>query len=133
MTRLEIKLLNFGNALERLKEAVVEYRDNSKPSLNGLLRDGIIQRFEFTYELAWKAAKAYLEEMGITDKTSPRSVIREAYAQLLITDEANWLLMLNDRNLTSHVYSEEIAVEISERIMNIYLDEFERLWLELST
>lgn len=133
MTRLEIKLLNFGNALERLKEAVAEFRDNSKPSLNGLLRDGIIQRFEFTYELAWKAAKAYLEEMGITDKTSPRSVIREAYAQLLITDEANWLLMLNDRNLTSHVYSEEIAVEISERIMNIYLDEFERLLLELST
>lgn len=124
MSKLETKLINFNNALERLKEAVEEFKQNDA---NDVVRDGVIQRFEFTYELAWKATKEYLEDIGIVEKNSPKAVIKEAYAQKLIENEKGWLLMLNDRNLTSHVYKEEIAEEIAERITNNYIHEFENL------
>ena len=96
-------------------EAVEEFERNN---VSDVIRDGVIQRFEFTYELAWKTAKEYLEDIGIVDKTSPKAVIKEAFAQKLIIDEKSWLLMLNDRNLTSHVYKEEMAEEIAERIIS---------------
>lgn len=121
MRKLDTKLTNFNKALKRLKEAIEEFKkDNS----SDVIRDGVIQRFEFTYELAWKTIKEYLEDLGITDKNSPKVVIKEAYAQKLIINEANWLIMMNDRNLTTHVYKEEIAEEIAERIVNTYVLEF---------
>lgn len=128
MSKLETKLTNFNNALNRLKEAIAEFNNYTS---SDVIRDGVIQRFEFTYELAWKTTKEYLEDIGITDKTSPKAVIKEAYAQKLITNESNWLLMLNDRNLTSHVYKEEMAEEIAERIVNTYASEFDNLLNEL--
>jgi nucleotidyltransferase substrate binding protein (TIGR01987 family) len=128
MNNLEYKLINFNKAVLRLKEAVQELEKNK---LNDVIRDGVIQRFEFTYELAWKTSKEYLESIGIVDKTSPRAVIKEAYAQKLITDEKNWLLMLSDRNMTSHVYKEEMAKDIAHRICEIYVEEFEKLLGEL--
>ena len=75
MSKFETKLTNFSNALERLKEAIEEFeKDNS----SNVIRDGVIQRFEFTYELAWKTTKEYLEDIGIVDKNSPKAVIKEA-------------------------------------------------------
>jgi len=76
-----------------------------------------MSEFEFTYELAWKATKVFLEDTGIVDINSPKAVIKEAYAQKLIGDEKNWLLMLNDRNITSHMYKDEMAVEIAELLL----------------
>lgn len=124
MSKLEEKLNNFKNALQRLKEAAIELQ---QINASDVVRDGVIQRFEFTYELAWKTTKAYLEDIGIVDKLSPKSVIKEAYAQKLIVNEQNWLLMLHDRNMTSHVYKEEMAQEIAERITVCYITEFELL------
>lgn len=124
MAKFESKLANFINALQRLKESAVEL---AKIDASDVVRDGVIQRFEFTYELAWKTTKEYLEGIGIVDKTSPKAVIKEAYAQKLIVNEQNWLLMLNDRNLTSHVYKEEMAREIAARITTLYINEFEKL------
>ncbi len=130
MSRLEIKLGNFENALNRLKEAVEELK---KDTAGDIVRDGVIQRFEFTYELAWKATKEYLEDVGIADKNSPKAVIKEAYAQRLITEEKNWLLMLNDRNMASHVYEEKMAQEISDRIISSYVGEFDKLLVSLKS
>lgn len=118
------KLTNFQNALQRLKEAVNEF---NQPAASEVIRDGVIQRFEFTYELAWKTTKEFLEEVGIVEVNSPKAVIKEAYAQKLLGDEKNWLLMINDRNMTSHMYKEEMAEEIAERIANLYIKEFELL------
>ncbi|MHB8170117.1 MAG: HI0074 family nucleotidyltransferase substrate-binding subunit [Thermincolia bacterium] len=97
---MAIKLGNFANAVKRLKDAVEVLKQNNAIDV---VRDGVIQRFEFTYELAWKTIKEYLEDIGIVDRNSPKAVIKEAYAQKLITDEKSWLLMINDRNLSSHV------------------------------
>jgi len=128
MSKLETKLSNFNNALRRLKEADKEF---TTQGASDVVRDGVIQRFEFTYELAWKTAKVFLEDVGIIDINSPKAVIKEAYAQQLIRNEKNWLLMLNDRNMTSHMYKEEMAVEIAERISSYYIKEFELLLKEL--
>lgn len=90
MGKFRIKLVNFQNALARLEESVVELE---KSGGNPIIRDGVIQRFEFTYELAWKATKAYLEDIGLVDRNSPKAVIKEAYAQKLICHEQNWLAL----------------------------------------
>ena len=124
MNKLEIKLINFKNALERLKEAVKEYKQENA---SDVIRDGVIQRFEFTYELSWKTAKEYLESVGLVDINSPKSVFKEAFTQRLIEDETIWLLMLNDRNKTSHLYNEKMANEIAKRIVNTYIEVFETL------
>ena len=128
MNKLEIKLSNFKNALERLKEAVDEYK---KENASDVIRDGVIQRFEFTYELSWKTTKEYLESIGLIDINSPKLVFKEAFAQRLIEDETIWLLMLNDRNKTSHIYNEKMANEIAERIVNSYIEVFETLIAKL--
>lgn len=128
MGKLKIKLTNFNNAKQRLIEAIEVYKNINA---SDVVRDGVIQRFEFTYELAWKTTKVYLESIGIVDKNSPKAVIKEAYAQKLIENENNWILMLNDRNMTSHVYKEEMAEEIAERIVSIYIKEFESLLFKL--
>lgn len=129
MNKLEIKLNNLNKALKRLKEAAVEM---DKTHSSDVVRDGLIQRFEFTYELAWKATKDYLEDIGIMDKNSPKVVIKEAYAQKLICNEQIWLSMIKDRNMTSHLYKEAMAKEIAERIMNCYIHEFDKLVKALS-
>ena len=123
MMGLENKLKNLINANLRLREAVIKFAHNS----DDLFRDGLIQRFEFTYELAWKTLKDYLESIGIVDRNSPKAVMKEAFAQKLIGEEDTWLLMLKDRNYTAHVYNEELALEIAKHITTLYVDEFDKL------
>jgi nucleotidyltransferase substrate binding protein (TIGR01987 family) len=93
MERPTTKLENLVKALHRLKEAAcaVQRKDDA------IIRDGLIQRFEFTYELIWKALKEYLEENGIFGKNSPKAVFKQAYALGLITNEQTWLSVINDR------------------------------------
>jgi nucleotidyltransferase substrate binding protein (TIGR01987 family) len=101
---------DFKNALERLKEALSE--DVSKGSI---IIDGTIQRFEFTFELAWKLAKSILNYNGIEVETA-RLVIKEAFKADLINDGDGWIDMLEDRNKTSHIYDEKQALKIYEKI-----------------
>ena len=115
MSEPESKSINFQNALDRLKEGIVKY-----DATNDLLRDGLIQRFEFTFELAWKTLKAVFEDEGLIGLNSPKTVLREAFAAGLIQDDELWLSMLNDRNSTTHIYSERLAFEICENIRQTY-------------
>jgi nucleotidyltransferase substrate binding protein (TIGR01987 family) len=103
------RLSNFGHALDRLHEAL------AVPPEAPLAVDGTVQRFEFVFELAWKTLKAALEAEGVGART-PREVLREATRAGWLADEDAWLEMLEDRNLSSHTYSEESAREIYGRI-----------------
>ena len=116
MTKSEvlIKINNFEKALNKLKEAVEKAQDD-------LDKDGVIQRFEFTIELLWKSLKAILNYQGI-ECYSPRSCIKEAFKAYLIEDDEIILDMLEDRNKSSHIYSETTSEEIFERIKKVYLD-----------
>ncbi|MCC6143664.1 MAG: nucleotidyltransferase substrate binding protein [Candidatus Hydrogenedentes bacterium] len=84
-----------------------------------VIRDATIQRFEFTFEAVWKALKLYLDHQGL-QANSPREVFRQAFAEKLIETEEEadeWIAMLEDRNLTSHVYREALAEEIYVSIL----------------
>lgn len=116
------KYENYKNAFIRLKEGVEEY-DKS----NDLQRDGLIQRFEFTFELSWKTLKSIFEDEGLTGTTSPKMVLREAFSSGMIEDDELWLMMLNDRNSTSHIYNEKLAIEICDNIITKYINAFEDL------
>lgn len=91
------------------------------PRFKKILRDSIIQRFEFTYDITWKYLKDYLENRGIVIQ-SPRSVFQECQSQGIVTKEEVEQLfdMIDARNLTTHLYSEAMAIKISERISDYY-------------
>lgn len=113
---------NYKKALGRLKEGISHYDEE-----NDLLRDGLIQRFEFTFELAWKTLKTVFEDEGLIGLNSPKTVLREAFVAKLIKDEDLWLDMLNDRNTTAHIYNEKLAIKICNNVKDKYIEVFERL------
>ena len=87
-----------------------------------LIRDAVIQRFEFTFELVWKSLKLYLERQG-HECGGPRPTFKKAFAEGLIlsADAADgWLRMLDDRNLASHAYDEVLAARIYLNIVREY-------------
>ena len=106
-------------AHKRLEEGIEQARDE-------LEKDGVIQRFEFTFELLWKALKIYLEHQGIIVKT-PRDSFVEAFRIDLFDDEKIFLDMLEDRNSTSHIYDKETSKKIFNRIKKNYSSEITKL------
>ncbi len=122
---LEYSLNKLKNAHQRLIEGIEQVKDE-------LDRDGVIQRFEFTFELLWKALKIYLEYQGIIVKT-PRSSFVEAFRAGLIGNEKIFLDMLEDRNNTSHIYDKETSEKIYNRIKKNYRIEISRVVEMLET
>lgn len=123
MDKFQIKLNNYKNALARLHEALEESKENDSLTI----RDGVIQRFEFTTELAWKTLREYLLTEEITDINSPKRVMSEAYNNDLILDDTGWLQILRDRNSTSHIYDAADAEDIYNRIMLEHINLFDEL------
>lgn len=111
---LQRKYADYSRAVSRLHEIL-------QLEANEYIYDATIQRFEFTYELAWKLLKAYLEHIGIAGVNSPRTAFKEAFAAGLINDGDKWIKMLQDRNLTTHTYDEEQAKAIYNRIKQDYI------------
>ncbi len=103
------------NAAARLQEAVGQAESS-------IVRDAVIQRFEFSFELVWKTLKLYLERQG-HECGGPRPTLKKAFAEGLIAtpEEADvWLQMLEDRNLTSHAYDEALATRIYQHVVRDY-------------
>ena len=97
--RWKQRLENFQKAFLLLDSAI------KSPSLSKLEKEGIIQRFEYTFELAWKTLRDYMRYGGI-ETNLPREVIKEAFANGLIADGQIWIDMLEKRNLMAHTYDE---------------------------
>jgi nucleotidyltransferase substrate binding protein (TIGR01987 family) len=115
---------NFNNAFQLLKE--VQMLDYSK--LSQLEKEGIVQRFEFTLELAWKTLKDKMENDGlILDQISPKSVVREAFANKYIDQADEWFQMISNRNLLSHTYDVSVFEKVVPVILNEYVSIFEGL------
>ena len=121
MDKLHEKYGYFTDAVARLREA----RDDYKKMPLDSIRDGVIQRFEFCTELAWKTMREYLLDQGYTEINSPKAVVKQAFAFGMIQDQQAWIDLLNDRNLTSHVYDEATAKVIFERIENQHIALFD--------
>lgn len=126
MKRFEERLEDLTNATNRLNEALQEEDTD-------LAVDGVLHRFEFTFELAWKTMKDYLEYQGLIDKTgSPRGVIQEAFSNGIIENGQVWIDMMLARNTLSHLYDEETSREIYDDIKNLYISEINKLVDKLS-
>jgi len=95
--------------------------------LTPLEKQGVVQAFEYTYELAWNSLKDYLLWQGIGDIVGSRDTIRESFSRGLIEDGEGWMAMLIDRNRTSHTYNEETAESILGNIRNRYHSLFKEL------
>ena len=119
---MPIDLANLRRAIAALDEGLsILHREQSNradPTLQLLLRDAAIQRFEFTFETAWKTLKRYLQEYSLeqVDRATNRQIFRMGYEQGLLRDAEAWLLYLRQRNLTSHVYDQSVAEQIFNTI-----------------
>lgn len=111
------RLATFGKALARMDEVVTLWHSRKLSDLEG---DGMIQRFEYTQELAWKLLKNYIEYQGEAQMGGSRDTIRQAFRLGLIENSEPWFDMLESRNLTSHVYDEATEMTVIERIVDTY-------------
>jgi nucleotidyltransferase substrate binding protein (TIGR01987 family) len=116
--RWKQRFFNFNRAFALLREAF----DRGPAVLSMLEREGAIQRFEYTFELAWKVLKDYLEEEGaIVVPLTPRQVIKDAFAAGILADGQTWIEMLDQRNLLSHNYNEQVFIKAVDAIAQRYL------------
>lgn len=115
--RWQQRLANYRRTFAQLSSAVdlANTRD-----LSDLERQGLIQAFEFTHELAWNVMKDYFAYQGNTAITGSRDAIREAFQKGLVEDGEGWMEMIGSRNQTAHAYNEKVAAEIAGRVIDRY-------------
>lgn len=122
--RWKYRFSSFNKALKKLEEGVELALTHP---LSDIEKQGLIKAFEFTHELAWNLLKDFLESKGIQNLFGPKDTVQESFRQGLIKKGDVWMNMIKDRNLTSHIYNEEISNEIVTAIINIYFLEFKDL------
>lgn len=133
--RWEQRFSNYKKALRKLTQAVNYIKKNSLEDENSnikvsasildeIIKEGLIQRFEYTHELAWNVMKDYAFYQGNSTVGGGRDATREAFQLQLISDGDIWMDMIGSRNKTSHTYNETIADEIYSKIINEYMPAF---------
>ncbi len=134
--RWEQRFSNFIMALGKLSQAIDYIKHNSGNDdekdkvergfvLDEIIKEGLIQRFEYTHELAWTAMKDYALYQGNPNVGGSRDATREAFQLKLISNGKIWMDMIGSRNKTSHTYNEETADEIYLKILNKYYPAFQ--------
>ena len=126
--RWEQRLANYSMALEQLVSAVDLA---AQRPLSDLEKQGLIQAFEFTHELAWNVMKDYFAFQGNPTLTGSRDAARESFNKGLIEDGEGWMEMIQSRNQSSHTYNRKIADEIVGKIVNRYHDLFRAFLLRM--
>lgn len=123
--RWKQRFANYKLALGNLTDGI----EISNPS--DLEKSGIIQIFEYTFELAWKTIKDYLKEADI-EVNFPREVLKTAFSYEIISDGDTWIDMLEKRNLMSHTYDKKNAELAYNLIKNEYFERLKTLETYLS-
>ncbi|HEY3390628.1 MAG TPA: nucleotidyltransferase substrate binding protein [Prolixibacteraceae bacterium] len=143
--RWEQRFSNYRKAVEKLGQAVKFIKDKfaeekviDRPAsvLDEVLKEGLIQRFEYTHELAWNVMKDYAEYQGDASIRGSRDATREAFKMSLVNNGEVWMDMIKSRNETSHTYNEETAEEIFLKIIEEYypaFDEFTKVMRNLQS
>jgi nucleotidyltransferase substrate binding protein (TIGR01987 family) len=123
--RWQQRFQNYRKALALLNEAanVTAHSMGLGREVEDLMKEGLIQRFEYTHELAWNVLKDYSEYQGNTDIKGSRDAIRYGLQTGLITDKA-WMKSIEDRNLSSHHYDSSTAEAIITKVVGVYLPLF---------
>jgi len=116
--RWKQRFQNFDRAFVLLRDAL----ERAPDSLSPLEKEGVIQRFEYTFELAWKTIKDYLESGGLViAPLTPRQVLKQAFAAKVLPDGQVWMDMLDQRNLLSHTYDAAVFDQAVKDIAARYL------------
>lgn len=134
----EQRFSNYCKALAKLQQTVtyvdtnieIKGKEQGAPAEGGsvhddIIKQGLIQSFEYTHELAWKVIKDYLTHQGNPNITGSRDATRETFQLGLITDGEAWMDMIKSRNLTSHTYDEDTAKHIYQQVLKAYFPAFE--------
>lgn len=123
--RWKQRFQNFNRAFLLLNGVFAERK---LMELSDLEQEGVIQRFEFCYELAWKTMKDFLDEQGaVVEPLTPRAVIKAAYAAEIISDGQVWIDMMLHRNILSHNYDSSNFKEVLTALVDHYLQAFRQL------
>ena len=124
--RWKQRLSNYQKALQRLKDNIEYFStflaENITPA--DILKQGLIQSFEFTHELAWNVMKDYAVYQGNSEIKGSRDAVRYSDQVGLISDGFGWMEMIQSRNSSSHTYNEDTANEITEHIISKYFPLF---------
>ena len=123
-TRWKQRFANFKKAILQLQEFI------EKPELNKFEKQGLIQCFEYTFELAWKTMKDYLEEQGFMIR-SPRMAIQTGFQAQMIQNGHIWIDALEKRNLMAHTYDERLTDEAEQLIRTSYYTMLRELYIYL--
>lgn len=126
--RWKQRFMNFKKALTRLQ--MVQASDLA--SLSDLEKEGLIQRFEYTYELSWKTLQDFLRYKGYIDFAGPNATLSLALQDGYITDADGWRKMKKSRELMSHTYDEGQADSIASDIIETYADLLNQLSIRLT-
>lgn len=135
--RWEQRFSNYKKALKKLSDAVYYIKNklakeeqssdtnqNASDVLDEIIKEGLIQRFEYTYEMAWNVMKDYALYQGNAVIAGSRDAIRFAFSSNLISNGDLWMDMIRSRIQTSHTYNEETANEIYLKIISEYFEAF---------
>ena len=119
--RWQQRFSNYQKALAQLERFI------EPPALNEREQQGLIKAFEYSFELAWNTLRYLLRSQGNAMLLGSRDTLREAYRLGLIEQGETWMLMIQDRNLTSHTYNRATADAIADHITDRYLPCFRQL------
>ncbi len=127
--RWKQRFSNFEKAFFQLKQAVEDYDGD----VEAIIKEGVIQRFEFTHELAWKVMKDFLEYEGHQNITGSRSATRGAFNIDLVKEGQVWMDMIDSRNKTVHTYHENILEQEYQKIVEAYFSCFSEFYEKMKT
>lgn len=126
--RWQQRFANYKKALLQLQNAV---ELSEQRALSHLEKQGVIQAFEFTHELAWNVLKDYLQDQGNQNIKGSKDATREAFKVELIADGEQWMAMIQSRNVSSHTYDERTAEQLVSVIIKQYFPLFVALQTEM--
>lgn len=118
--RWKQRFSSYKKALVKLNEAVEVVQKSHSNEIQDIIKEGLIQRFEYTHELAWNVMRDFMFWQGNPEIYGSRDATREAFSIGLIEDGHQWMQMIESRNKTSHTYNEATATEIYDAIVGIY-------------
>ena len=127
--KIQQRYENFSKAFAKLSEVCQKIQNpDSSSEEQEIFRDSLIQRFEFTLELAKNLIRDILRESGVEDirLATPKDIFSESFRAGLIDNYEIWFQMIKDRNLSSHTYNESLAEDILGKILGFYIKEFQK-------
>ena len=127
--RWQYRFDSYKRAFTLLREAIESRQERE---LTDLEREGTIKRFKYTWELAWKTLKDYLENEGVVlEKITPKAVLIASVEAKIIHQPDIWMQALDDRNKMSHIYNIVTFEQTISNIAESYLALFDQLYEKL--